>query len=334
MSLHTYEEYEKKRMEKNAWHVCKMVAERIDEASVLNEYINSRVSEPPEELFFFNSTELNTYRNASVNNKMQVPGSAYFTKIEKFIDKHYLAGELFMEFCRIACKEQREGRIILCSWCSSKRWVGPETDRIPQPVPDKNNPGYYMHVYQTKSTDRTPDDYLPRKCLKDLHAQNAIRTDDRQAITSFCSTYNVEEEHVIAYIGHLNDINLRKDIRAKEAKERKRKMEERKYNDYQWDKLIECGKVEKLLVRELDLYLKEHGLTTVGRKLDKIKAIRCHYYREKNPATTNESYSDRDVESSDDSEAYSSDDCTDFRSSDDESCSDHDLLIDDLSDYR
>ena len=129
MSLHTYEEYEKKRMEKNAWHVCKMVAERIDEAPVLNEYINSRVSEPPEELFFFNSTELNTYRNASVNNKMQVPGSAYFTKIEKFIDKHYLAGELFMEFCRIACKEQREGRIILCSWCSSKRWVGPETDR-------------------------------------------------------------------------------------------------------------------------------------------------------------------------------------------------------------
>ena len=214
MSLHKYEEYEKKRMEKNAWHVCKMVTERIDDAPVLNEYINSKVSELPEKLFFFNSTQLNTYRNASVNNKMKVPGSAYFIKIEKFIDKHYVAGELFMEFCRDACKEQREGRIILCSWCSSKRWVGPETDRIPQPVPDENNPGHYMHVYQTKLTDRTPDDYLPRKCLKDLHAQNAISTDDRQSITSFCSTYNVEEEHVIAYIGHLNDINLRKDIRA------------------------------------------------------------------------------------------------------------------------
>ena len=57
-----------------------MVAERIDEAPVLNEYINSRVSELPEELFFFNSTELYTYRSASGNNKMQVPGAAYFTK--------------------------------------------------------------------------------------------------------------------------------------------------------------------------------------------------------------------------------------------------------------
>ena len=45
--------------------------------------------------------------------------------------------------------------------------------------------------------------------------------------------------------------------------------------------LIENGKVEKLKVRQLDLYLKEHGLTTVGIKPDMIKAIRYHYYRQK-----------------------------------------------------
>ena len=53
MSLHSYEQYEKERMEKNAWYDCKQVAERIDDAPVLKDYISSRVSESSEELFFF-----------------------------------------------------------------------------------------------------------------------------------------------------------------------------------------------------------------------------------------------------------------------------------------
>ena len=43
--------------------------------------------------------------------------------------------------------------------------------------------------------------------------------------------------------------------------------------------LLTSGKIEKLKVKELDFYLKEHGLTTIGRKLDEVKAIRCHYYQ-------------------------------------------------------
>jgi hypothetical protein len=39
--------------------------------------------------------------------------------------------------------------------------VGPVTERIPQPVPDKENPGHFMDVYETPTTDRTPDDYQP-----------------------------------------------------------------------------------------------------------------------------------------------------------------------------
>ena len=60
-------------MGKNAWHVCKEVAERIDDAPVLKDYISSRVSESPEELFFFNASELNTYRNASEKSKAEIP---------------------------------------------------------------------------------------------------------------------------------------------------------------------------------------------------------------------------------------------------------------------
>ena len=51
----------------------------------------------------------------------------------------------------------------------------------------------------------------------------------------------------------------------------------RTYKDFKWDgTLIESGKIEKLRVKELDFYLNEHGLTPIGRKLEKVKAIRCH----------------------------------------------------------
>ena len=70
-----------------------------------------------------------------------------------------------------------------------------------------------------------------------------------------------------------------KNIKTREAEERKRQEAERTYKDFKWDSiLVESGKIEKLKVKELDFYLKEHGLTTIGRKLnDKVKAFRCHY---------------------------------------------------------
>ena len=74
---------------------------------------------------------------------------------------------------------------------------------------------------------------------------------DGDSIKSFCSKYNVDEKHA-----------------------------ERTYKDFKWDvTLTESGKIEKLKVKQLDFYLKEHGLTTIARKLDKVKAIRCHYLR-------------------------------------------------------
>ena len=318
MSLHSYERYEKERMEKNAWHVCKQVAERIDDPPVLKDYISSRVSESPEELFFFDASELNTYRNASENSKAEIPGAAYFSKIESFIEDHYDREELFFEFCWDGCKEQRDASSTLCSWCTNNRWVGPETERIPQPVPDKQNSGHFMDVYETPTTGRTPDDYQLRKCLKDLYEQNAISAGNPNTVAAFCATYNGEEKHVIEYLGHRNDINIRKDIRTREAKEKRRLEGELTYKDYQWGTLIENGKVEKLKVKQLDLYLREHGLTTVGLKLDKIKAIRIYYYRQKSPGNGNELSSCEEESEESDTE------------SDDDENSEDDLVIADL----
>ena len=113
-----------------------------------------------------------------------------------------------------ACKEETSN---LGPWCSNKRWVGPQTERIPQPVPDPNNRGHFMDIFQTESTGRTPDDYLPRKWLKDLHEEHSVSVrNDGDSIKSFCSKYNVYEKHVITYI---NRIDIRKDIRGtKEAR--------------------------------------------------------------------------------------------------------------------
>jgi len=179
-----------------------------------------------------------------------------------------------------------------------------------------------MDVYETPTTDRTPDDYQPRKCLKDLYEQNAIFADNPNTVAAFCATYNVEEKDVIEYLGHLNDINIRKDIRTREANEKRRLEEELTYKDYKWGTLIENGKVEKLKVRQLDLYLREHGLTTVGLKLDKIKAIRCHYFRQKSTGNGNELSSSE--EESEESEAESDDE------SDDDENIEQDLVIADL----
>ena len=87
---------------------------------------------------------------------------------------------------------------------------------------------------------------------------------------------------------------------------------------YQLGTPIEDGKVKILKGRQLDLYLKEHGLTTVGLKLDKLKAIRYHFHRKKSPDNGNElSSSEKESKESD-------------TESDDDESSEDDLVIADL----
>ena len=97
MYLKMHEEYERERMAKIVWYVCRQVSGRIEDAPVPKEYIQSRVSELP--ICRFTVTH-------QKKNKIKVPVSAYFNKIERFIELHYIRGELFMEFCRDACKER------------------------------------------------------------------------------------------------------------------------------------------------------------------------------------------------------------------------------------
>ena len=102
--------------------------------------------------------------------------------------------------------------------------------------------------------------------MKDLYEEDSVSViNDGDTIKSFCSKYNFDGKHVITYIIHLKDIDIREDIATIEAEKRKSREEERRYMDFKWDTLTESGKIEKLNVKELDFYLNEHGLTTFDR---------------------------------------------------------------------
>ena len=140
LSLQDYEKHEEQRMEKNAWRVASQLTESIDGAPVLSDYIHTSVSECAEDSFFFNGEYLSEYTKKLINQRNEVPGSAYIQKILDFNEKHVESGEPYAEFLKGSCKE-KDG--TLCEHCSCVRdgsseidWTGPATDRIPRPIPD------------------------------------------------------------------------------------------------------------------------------------------------------------------------------------------------------
>lgn len=117
-------------------------------------------------MFFFTENNLACYqKSTSENSRKKVPGLNYIEKIIKFQKLHFKQGELFSEYLRQGCKEHRDG--ILCNYCSTYNWSGPEISGIPQPVPDQSNLPHFLPIRETPITDeegkpRNVDDYQPR----------------------------------------------------------------------------------------------------------------------------------------------------------------------------
>ena len=114
LTLQNYEKYEEQRKENNAWRVPSQLAERVDGAPVLSDYIHARVSERAEDSFFFNGEYLSAYMKKSVNNRNNTPGSAYIRKILEFNEKHVESGQLYAKFLKRSYKE-KDGS--LCKHC-------------------------------------------------------------------------------------------------------------------------------------------------------------------------------------------------------------------------
>ena len=54
---------------------------------------------------FWNTVYLDEFIKASDGKKDDVPGHAYFRKLEQFIGHHYEVGDLYMEYTRGSCRK-------------------------------------------------------------------------------------------------------------------------------------------------------------------------------------------------------------------------------------
>ena len=122
--------------------------------------------------------------------------------------------------------------------------------RIPRPVPDyKRLPSYhYKPVNDTPSENedgslRKPDDFMPRAQLRKDFSAGELTLNDPRALETFADKYIVDQEYVIQYIQHLQDLEWTKTIRSKtkqiEATERRNKT----VHGYNWQKLLDCGRI-------------------------------------------------------------------------------------------
>ena len=276
LSVKEFEELEKRRMEKNAWHVSKILVERIDGAPVLSERITAYLSEEQDKLFFFNQEYLLQYHAATgQDTKKAVPGAAYFTKILEFFHSHYRIGELFMEFVKLEHNDDE------CNFCHT--WSGIPVKRVRQPVPDHTRPGHYQNVSTTPShdngTEREVDDWQPRANITKLFASGELSLEKEDRVIEFSEKYIANKEYVVSYLLHLTNLSTAKKIRQNERILEQARRKERTYEGYNWLKLVLRGELSKLTILELDKYLKKHKLNLKGRKSDKVNAITVNVLR-------------------------------------------------------
>ena len=167
----------------------------------------------------------------SVNNRGDMPGSAYIRKILEFNEKHVESGELYAEFLKGSCKE-KDGS--LCEHCcvtdgpEEIAWTGPATERIPRPIPDQSAlPEFkYLSVHTSSNNDengkkRIPDDWQPRSNIKKLFKQGKLSINASDAITEFSSKFIVDEKLVKSYIEHLSQLQSVNEIRKQERRKEK-----------------------------------------------------------------------------------------------------------------
>ena len=101
-------------------------------------------------------------------------------KILKFIKEHYRVGELYMEFLKDGCKENNGDQ---CIWCKDAGWRGPTMARVPEPMPDRENPGHYKDLFDISNERdtqeaRSVDEFAPRTNIKKLFTANKISFND------------------------------------------------------------------------------------------------------------------------------------------------------------
>lgn len=280
LSLHEYEVLEEQRMKKNAWRAAADLAEQVDGEPAPNGFISCRVTPNESEQFLWDRDHLEKYISAkSETSKLTLPGSGYYSQLERFCQLHFQRGELYIEYVKGSCEKNGE----LCDFC--REWNGPWTGCVPRPYPDYAHTSFhYLMARETPTqddagNDRPVDDFQPRAQLKALYKENSISSSDEEKVKAFLAKYVVPENLVRNYILHLEHLNLMKEKRQREEKANKEARAEKKYEEYNWQDLYERRKILSLQVFELDKYIDHHRLSERGHKLkkkDKVSLVQAH----------------------------------------------------------
>lgn len=97
LSLHEYEVLEEQRMKKNAWRAAADQAEQVDGQPAPNSFITYRVTPNESEQFLWDHDHLEKYNSAkSETSKLTLPGSGYYSRLERFCQLHFQRGELYI----------------------------------------------------------------------------------------------------------------------------------------------------------------------------------------------------------------------------------------------
>jgi hypothetical protein len=240
-------------------------------------------------MFFFNKDHLTEFQHAATQEKKKaVPGSGYMEKILSFQEMHYRTGELFMEYLKYGCSSDNGP---MCEFCASREWTGPPAQHIPQPKQDEANPGHYLSVFDTPTTDstgkvRVVDDCQPRVFIASLYKDGKIYLENQHVITETVARLAIDESLVISSIEHLRNLEANKERRERERMKNREQKENSKFEDYNWLELVLSGKINKLLVVELNKYLERYKLNLKCSKKDKIHAITVNVLRQESEETT------------------------------------------------
>ena len=111
---------------------------------------------------------------------------------------------------------------------------------------------------------------------KKLFTANKISVNDKKKIEEFSIQYAIEEENVTAYVQHMEEQKACALIRASEKKQRKDKIKQKPFSDYDRKKLQKNGKLYSLTKPELQHYLKHYKLSCSGGKDDWVQRISSH----------------------------------------------------------
>lgn len=324
LSQDEFNEMESRRQDEIAKLCAQEIERRYRGKRCLGTTIHSRTPSYCQSAnFFFDDFYMKKVHDSSQAKQSSCAGSAYYLKQLKFVRDHYLIHDGAIEGIRNGCFDGKS----MCDVHKSTlgcSWREPPVKRVPEPVPCYNvdRPGFHYTnpdlFVDSPESESNIDEFCPRARLEDvIRKVGQIQVKEKEVYgedgVAKESTYD-ENDTLNKLMANVDDIVVNyagEDLRRVVENELKRKYsmllkahftkETRAANkadelaksvdEIDWKNAIDTGKIEKMYVSQLDLYLEKLAgfqhktLHAKGfTKPLKIYEIKKHYFSNQDTA--------------------------------------------------